>query len=258
MKVVIAIFIYKITNDKNDKIYIGQTIRPVEQRYTRHMRDAERGVLDTHFARAIRKYGSQNFKWEIIDTADSQEELNLKEQYWIRYYDSIQFGYNETDAINKCGGNTYMSKTKEELDNIGEKIRVGKVGSKNPNSRSVKCFNVNTEEEFRFDTVDECRQFFNEKNHRFITTRVLHEICGLYRNEWKISYVDEEYGEYHQKGCRAGNRILVEDIESGCIEMFASVRAAAARYGIQRKKMNIKKFGHEFTIDNKYKITVFS
>lgn len=255
---VIAIFIYKITNDTNGKIYIGQTVRPVEQRYTRHIRDAESGILDTHFARAIRKHGSEHFKWEIIDTADSQEKLTQKEQYWIRYYDSVQSGYNETDAINKCGGNTYMSKTKEELDIIGEKIRIGKIGSKNPNSKSVKCFNIKTKEELYFDTVDDCRQFFNEKNHRFITTRVQHEICGLYKNEWKISYASEEYAEYHPKGHKVGNRILIEDIESGLVEMFDSVRAAAKRYGIQRQKMNIKKYGSEFTVDNKYKITVLS
>ena len=116
-------WIYKITNIQNNKTYIGQTIRPVEHRFNRHINDAQNDILDTHFARAIRKYGKENFIIEIIDTAQTQEELNKKEQYWIRWYDSINNGYNETDAISKCGGNTYQSKTKEEMSIIKDKIR---------------------------------------------------------------------------------------------------------------------------------------
>ena len=51
-----------------------------------------------------------------IDTANTQEELNEKEQYWIKYYNSVIDGYNETDAISKCGGNTYQSKTEKEME----------------------------------------------------------------------------------------------------------------------------------------------
>ena len=119
-------YIYKITNNLNNKIYIGQTIRPVEDRWKRHINDALNNVLDTHFARAIRYYKPENFSLTIIDTATTQDELNQKEQYWIQFYDSINQGYNETDAISKCGGNTYKSKTPEEMKKISEKIRQSK------------------------------------------------------------------------------------------------------------------------------------
>ena len=100
-------WIYKITNIQNNKVYIGQTIRPIEKRFKRHLNDALNNILDTHFARAIRKYGKENFIIEQIDEAQTQDELNQKEQYWIRYYNSVEEGYNETDALSKCGGNTY-------------------------------------------------------------------------------------------------------------------------------------------------------
>lgn len=114
-------FIYKITNQINNKVYIGQSIRPIEQRFQRHISDAINNILDTHLARAIRKYGKDNFMIELIDTAITQDELNFKEQYWIRFYNSVFDGYNETDAIYKSGGNTYQSKTDEELNAIKEK-----------------------------------------------------------------------------------------------------------------------------------------
>ena len=149
-------YIYKITNIQNNKVYIGQTIRPIKDRLNRHINDALNNVLDTHFARAIRKYGKDSFTIEQIDTASNQEELNKKEQYWIKYYDSVINGYNETDAISKCGGNTYQSKTEEEMEVIKEKSRQTKLGAKNPMSRRVKRTNIITHEIEIFDTVISC------------------------------------------------------------------------------------------------------
>ena len=41
-------WIYKITNIQNNKVYIGQTIKPIEQRFHRHFNDALNNILDTH------------------------------------------------------------------------------------------------------------------------------------------------------------------------------------------------------------------
>ena len=89
-----------------------------------------------------------------------------------------------------------MSKTESEMKEISEKISKTKLGSKNPHSRSVKVFNIVTNEEKVFDTVNDCRKFFNEKNHRFITTRVTGLTKSLYKNEWKITYTEDEYKEF--------------------------------------------------------------
>ena len=164
-------WVYKITNIINNKVYIGQTIRPVEKRIRRHFNDAIKNKLDTHFARAIRKYGTENFVWEIIDEAKNQEELNKKEQYWIKYYDSVNTGYNETDAIDKCGGNTYQSKTKEELKEIGEKIKESKLGGKNPNSKTIVMKNIITKEEKEFSSMQECADYLNLASHMPISRR---------------------------------------------------------------------------------------
>lgn len=82
-------WIYKITNKINNKAYIGQTIRPVHQRFNRHVSDAYNKIKDTHFCRALCKYGRDAFVVEIIDHAFSIEELNKKEQYWIKFYNTV-------------------------------------------------------------------------------------------------------------------------------------------------------------------------
>lgn len=98
--------IYKATNKINGKIYIGQTIKTLEERIYMHYYRADNSleITHTHFINAIRKYGKNNFSWEIIDTAETQEELDKKEIKWIQKYNSIKNGYN----IQK-GGNKYDS-----------------------------------------------------------------------------------------------------------------------------------------------------
>ena len=175
--------IYKITNKLNGKVYIGQSIRPVEYRFHRHINDAMHNKLDTHFARAIRKYGPDKWQLEIIDCAETQEELNQKEQYWIRYYNSVEEGYNETDAISKCGGNTYQSKTEEEMEVIKEKIRQTKIGFKNPMAKKIKRTNIQTNEVDIFDTIISCAKACGIQNGKTsITTRLNGQIKSPYKN----------------------------------------------------------------------------
>lgn len=98
--------IYKITNNINNKIYIGQTVRTLEERVAEHKR--KRKLL---ISKAFRKYGIENFKIEIIDEAKTIEELNDKEFNWIKFYNCITpLGYNQCEG----GGNTLGYHHKEE------------------------------------------------------------------------------------------------------------------------------------------------
>ena len=221
--------IYKITNVQNGKMYIGQTINSLEDRWKRHQSDALNNVIDTHFARAIRYYGVDNFITEIIDTAETQEELTKKEYYWINYYNAVQQGYNENDDGFKCGGNTYKNKTPQELAIIKEKLRKSKLGGNNPNATGVKCKNINTNEEYHFNSQSEMQAFFNETNHQFCSRRCRKEIKCLYKNEWLIAYEQDDYpNDYTLKGQtkRRGNQIKITELSTGKYFIFPSVRAA--------------------------------
>lgn len=110
--------IYKITNKINNKIYIGQTVRALEERLSEHKR--KRNPL---ISKALKKYGIENFSVEVIYEASTIEELNEKEFEFIRKYNSINpNGYNQCEG----GGNTVgyihtdeakkkMSKAKSEM-----------------------------------------------------------------------------------------------------------------------------------------------
>ncbi len=91
--------IYKITNLINNKIYIGQTVKTLEQRWKEHLKSAKNND-HKHLYQSINYYGKNNFKIEIIDQANSIDELNSKEKYWINYYKSLDpnIGYNNIDG----------------------------------------------------------------------------------------------------------------------------------------------------------------
>lgn len=89
--------VYKATNKINGKCYIGQTRHSLEHRKIAHLRCAKKGV-DTHFYQAIRKYGADNFEWEIICSTNDKQRLNELETFYITKFDSIKHGYNMVDG----------------------------------------------------------------------------------------------------------------------------------------------------------------
>lgn len=138
-----AIVIYKITNLINHKIYIGQTIE-YEERIRHHKQTAFREnskEKDRPLYRAIRKYGLDNFKFEIIDKADSIEELNEKEIYYINKYDSCvdnEKGYN-LDKGGKNGRKSEETKRKIGDAQMGELNHAyGKRGGDCHNAKKIK------------------------------------------------------------------------------------------------------------------------
>ena len=87
--------IYKAVNKINGMIYIGQTIKSLKQRKAQHEELALKGK-GSRFQKALLQYGLDVFEWSIIDTANSIEELDKKEAYWIEFYKSYENGYNST------------------------------------------------------------------------------------------------------------------------------------------------------------------
>lgn len=254
-------YIYKITNKVNNKFYIGQTIHSIEERFNRHINDALSNRLDTHLARAIRKYGKNNFIIEKIDEATTQEELTEKEYYWINILKAVEFGYNETNSKNKCGGNTYLSKTEEELKNIKNKLQESKIGSKNPNAKKVKCKSIKTKEEFHFDTLKQMQEFFGATNHSFITKRCNGEIKCLYQKEWYIAYEENDYLDASvEKNIHRSVSIKVIDLQENKEYNFPSYAAAERYFNLPLKTFSSKAYtkGKEFTIKDRFQIKILN
>lgn len=116
--------IYKITNLKNQKFYIGQS-KNLNNREHSHFYKLEKN--DHHneiLQKSFNKYGRENFIFEVLEKIDFDDFLNEREKYWIDFYGGLNNKkiYNMKDPLT----NEYSDYTK---------IKVSKtmLGENNPN-----------------------------------------------------------------------------------------------------------------------------
>jgi hypothetical protein len=124
------IYLYCVTNLINNKVYIGQTICP-NKRWSQHKSHSKNPKAPFQFA--IKKYGFDNFKFEIIACCKGQENANHAETLLVEQYDSLitnNYGYNatyggmnapKTEAWKESFKNWRESLSKEEKRAIRDK-----------------------------------------------------------------------------------------------------------------------------------------
>lgn len=84
--------IYKITNNVNKKVYVGQTWQTINARFNAHKREKHGKCIKLF--NAFNKYGRDNFTIEPLIMAHSQDVMDHWEVYFIKKYSSICNGYN--------------------------------------------------------------------------------------------------------------------------------------------------------------------
>lgn len=86
--------IYKLTSPSG-KSYIGLTTQSYnpEVRFKQHCNEANKGTKGIPYD-SIRKYGKENFIIEVLDIANSIDELKQKEMHYIEKFNTINEGYN--------------------------------------------------------------------------------------------------------------------------------------------------------------------
>ena len=157
--------IYKITNLINQKSYIGQS-KTIEVRWRHHKaaaKDPSNKGYEYPLYRAIRKYGIENFIFEIIEEC-SLEELDIKEQYYINKYNSIQNGYNQVlvQQAKTTLTNDLVEQITQEL--LNSSLSTEKIGEKfGVSGRTIRSIN-NGESWFRDDIAYPIRKK-NQKNY---------------------------------------------------------------------------------------------
>lgn len=166
--------IYKYQNKINNKCYIGQSI-DIQRRQYAHKSSAfneKANDYDSQFHQAVRKYGWDNFDFEVIAELKpeeyTKETLDQLEKFFIKYYESYTNGYNATPG----GDETALR---------------ARVGSKNGRA-------LLNEEDVRY--IRECynahipfKQVYNEYKDK-ISKRGLQKIWWF--DTWK-----DIYPEYH-------------------------------------------------------------
>ena len=108
--------VYKYTSPSG-KVYVGQTYNETMRKYYHTYAAIKYGK--TPFQKAIRKYGIENFEYEVIVSGVPHYMIGAFEKYWINYFKSNEIGYNCT-----VGGDGVVCPTKE----VREKISITSKG----------------------------------------------------------------------------------------------------------------------------------
>jgi len=117
--------IYRAISPSN-KLYYGKTVRSLQKRILEHYRRK----VNWSFSNALRKYGIEKFKFEIIEThsSESLKELNDKlserEKYWIKLHKTTnpKNGYNMTKGGDGTPGHSYIF-SEEHIQKLRESHR---------------------------------------------------------------------------------------------------------------------------------------
>lgn len=116
-------YIYLTTNLINNKKYIGKHIGSLDDDYLG-------SGISIH--RAIEKYKKENFKKEILYIAKDEEEMNLKEKYYISYYNAVEDPNFYNIADGGQGGYVTKGYTPEQREEVNKKISESLKGEKHP------------------------------------------------------------------------------------------------------------------------------
>lgn len=172
--------IYKCTNKINGKIYVGKTCKGLKGRIESHKADFLYGLKNNHLTyplyNAFEKYGFENFDWEVIDVALTEEELNQKEIFWIKELGSlVQFnkGYNINKGGN--GGDNFTNNPRKEEIRQKHKSRKRKPMSKESIARRIQTRRVTISKRSAEEThiigrriSDGLKEYYKtHKNHQF-------------------------------------------------------------------------------------------
>ena len=110
--------IYLITNKLNKKVYVGQTIKTAEYRWSQHIKCSKYAKY-AHYSlyRAFNKYGIENFTFEVIVDNVPDDLLDDLETNCIAAYNGI-LGYNMVAVGSSMKGYKFSEKVLAHLSSI--------------------------------------------------------------------------------------------------------------------------------------------
>ena len=203
--------IYKITNLVNGKMYIGQAV-DIEERWIRHKRDWKIDKTKVLY-KAIRKYGIENFSFEIIEEC-SEKELSNLEIYYIWYYHTYLYdekcnGYNMTIGGETIKGyrHTEESKIKMSESHKGEKsYNFGKHLSEETRKKISEANKGKTHSE---ETRQKISDSIKGENNPFY---------GKTHSEETRQKMSENHADFTRGKNGKAKKVICEDMEFECLK----------------------------------------
>jgi len=187
-----SFYIYLIHDIINNKVYVGKAKNP-HKRWNKHIKIANgnREKEKFYIHRAISKYGVDNFIFSIIQTLYNENEANMAETYWIKFYQSnnTHYGYNQTEGGEGVSGRMVSKITRQ-------KQREKALGRKH-NEETLKFMSGNNNHcsKLNFNQVNEIRYYFNhlKQSLKFLSETYKVSSRTIARVVYNQDWYDEKY-----------------------------------------------------------------
>lgn len=215
--------IYKLSNLINGKSYIGLTTQNPNTRFLRHKHNAKIGV-DTPLYHAMRKYGVENFTMEIIDGANSLDELCYREVFHMYKENSLSpNGYNL--RIKTHHHVTTRDKQSQSLKNNKENTeRLKKVAVEYAKKRivPVRAINAHTGEIKDFSNINDVGILGTHPKHvqAMINGRKPYKKC----KGWLFEHIGKETKKMPQKQPNRRSQIKRICKSSGEVKIYEHLK----------------------------------
>jgi len=117
--------IYRATNLINGKSYIGFDSNWPSRMYSHYYISSSNKKQHFHIHHAIKKYGWENFNFEVIyQSQDREHTLNIMEPYFIKEYNTFDSGYNQTLGGEGSFGKIQSEENKIKQSNLRKKMNI--------------------------------------------------------------------------------------------------------------------------------------
>lgn len=272
-------YVYKIFNDINDKLYIGETIRSLRWRFKRHCRDAFKSKLrhyNCHLYRAMRKYGIEHFYIEELCCISDTNKESLKyqiqeiEKQYIKDLGTFYHGYN-SDTGGRGGKiiNDYsrklMSDKRKNNKKLTELLNKAREKSILSRQRAIDGYNYNTGEKIiEFKNICTAANTLNidsssiskccSKKHSWAGILDGIKITWRYKNDpyivnYVVSVVSED-GLYQNKFVSIAEASRFHNVNnSSIIRCCKGIKKSAGKYNGQKLIWKYINYGNETNTD---------
>lgn len=112
--------VYLLHNTVNDKLYVGKTVRTLDERWNGHVSCARRNDNDMLICRAIKKHGVNVFDRRVLEICD-ESIVSEQEKFWIAELKThvSQGGYNLTLGGEGTSGYKFSDAGRAKLRALG-------------------------------------------------------------------------------------------------------------------------------------------
>jgi group I intron endonuclease len=238
-------FIYKITNKISGKCYIGVTIeKDPQQRWNAHIRTMKNNKGCPALKDAMKKYGVENFKFEVIIMCFDEDVYRYEKEYIKKYNSMIPNGYNILEGGQRGGGFKGKHHTPEAIARMMENCR--KFREANPNhfetyreklKKSMEKVNLSeavTKSEIFQKAKQEGRLGFNSHKNPEETKRKIKE--GVIRYYQENPDSSNRNSEKHKEAVRKalGKPIIQYTKDGDLVREYQTTEEAGRLSGVKR------------------------